>query len=101
MEDAVRKAVAGIDGAFEGDAHAFLQAVYKDPDVPLEIRIMAASRALRVEKPVLSATNSNVNVNVNLAEQLKAARLRVKALDQPAIIDLETKPQTISSAKSS
>lgn len=89
MEAVMRKAVAGIDGAFDGDAHAFLQAVYKNPEVPLEVRIMAASRALRVEKPVLSATNSNVNISFNMAERLEAARLRVKALDRPEIVDLE------------
>ena len=27
LEEAARKAMEGIDGAFEGDAHAFLQAV--------------------------------------------------------------------------
>ena len=93
MEAAAREAVAGIDEAFDGDAHAFLQAVYKNPDVPLEIRIMAASRALRVEKPALAATNSNVNVNFNMAERLDAARLWVKALDQRAMIELEAEPR--------
>lgn len=92
MEAAAQKAVAEIDGAFDGDAHAFLQAVYKNPDVPLEIRIMAASRALRVEKPVLSATNSQVNVNFNMAERLETARLRAKALSRQDVIDLQPEP---------
>ena len=77
LEEATRKAVATIDGAFEGDAHAFLQAVYKNPDVPLEIRILAASRALRVEKPTLSASQSTQNVNIGIAERLGTARMRV------------------------
>ncbi|GAG12846.1 unnamed protein product, partial [marine sediment metagenome] len=49
LEEAPRQAAASIDGAFEGDAHAFLAAVYRDPAVcvPLETRIMAAGRALR------------------------------------------------------
>lgn len=80
LEAASRRAVAQIDDAFDGDAHAFLQAVYKNPNIPVEVRIMAASRALRVEKPALSATNSNVNVSFNMAERLDAARLRVKEL---------------------
>lgn len=92
MEAVMREAVAGIDGAFEGDAHAFLQAVYKNPEVPLEVRIMAASRALRVEKPVLSAINSNVIVSFNMAERLEAARLRVKALDRPDVIEMDADP---------
>ena len=87
MEEAARRAVAEIDEAFDGDAHAFLQAVYKNPDVPLEIRIMAASRALRVEKPVLAATNANVNVRVDMAERLEAARLRVRKSNLPKLIE--------------
>ena len=86
LEEATRKVVATIDGAFDGDAHAFLQAVYKNPDVPppLEIRIQAASRALRVEKPTLSASHSSHNINVGLADRMERARLRVinaKAID--------------------
>ena len=83
LEEAARQAAAQIDDAFDGDAHAFLQAVYKNPEVPLEIRIMAAGRALRVEKPVLSASRSQVDVNVNIAERLEAARRRVKAIEAP------------------
>ena len=77
LEEAARKAAASIDGAFEGDAHAFLTAVYCDPAVPLEIRIMAAGRALRVEKPALSASHSVSEINFNLATRLEAARKRV------------------------
>ena len=77
LEEAARQAAASIDGAFEGDAHAFLTAVYCDPAVPLEIRIMAASRAMRVEKPVLSASHSVSEVHGNIAVRLEAARRRV------------------------
>jgi hypothetical protein len=77
LEEAARQAAASIDGAFEGDAHAFLQAVYRDPAVPLEIRIMAAGRALRVEKPALSAVHGRMDVNFNIAKRLEAARKRV------------------------
>ena len=81
LEEAARQAAASIDGAFEGDAHAFLAAVYRDPAVPLEIRIMAAGRALRVEKPALSASHSVSEVNVNLATRLEAARKRVAQIN--------------------
>ncbi len=77
LEEAARQAAASIDGAFEGDAHAFLTAVYRDPAVPLEIRIMAAGRAIRVEKPALSAVHGRMDVNFNLATRLEAARRRV------------------------
>ena len=76
LEEAARKAAAQIDGAFEGDAHAFLQAVYRNPNVPLEIRIMAAGRALRVEKPALAASHSRMDVHLNIGERLEAARER-------------------------
>ncbi len=77
LEEAARQAAASIDGAFEGDAHAFLTAVYRDPAVPLDIRIMAAGRALRVEKPALSASHSVSEVHGNIAVRLEAARKRV------------------------
>jgi hypothetical protein len=51
LEAASREAAASIDGRFEGDAHAFLASIYKNTRLPLELRIQAASRALRVEKP--------------------------------------------------
>ncbi len=77
LEAASRKAAASISEGFDGDAHAFLQAVYRNPEVPLEIRIMAAGRALRVEKPALATSHSVSEININLAARLEAARLRV------------------------
>ena len=83
LEEAARQAAASIDGAFEGDAHAFLAAVYRDPAVPLDIRIMAAGRALRVEKPALSASHSVSEVHGNIAVRLEAARKRVARIAGP------------------
>jgi hypothetical protein len=48
--------------------------------VPLETRIMAAGRALRVEKPALSATHGRMDVNIGIADRLEAARKRVALL---------------------
>jgi len=76
IEEAARKAVAEIDAAFDGDARAFLQAVYRDPNIPLEIRIAAAGRALRVEKPVLSSSQGRVDINFDIGSRLDAARRR-------------------------
>lgn len=78
LEEAARKAMANIDDAFDGDAHAFLQTVYRDPSMPIEVRIAAAGRALRVEKPVLSAAHSRVDVSVDFGERLEAARERAR-----------------------
>lgn len=77
LEEATRKAAASIDGAFEGDAHAFLQWVYRNPGFPIETRIQAATKALRVEKPSLSAAHSTQNLSIGLADRLTKARLRV------------------------
>lgn len=46
---------AQVAGAFEGDAHALLMAVYKDPAIELELRIDCAKAAIRYEKPSLAA----------------------------------------------
>src|SRR5262245_20958942 len=64
LEQSLARAVAGLPEAFEGDAHAFLTSVYKNPEIPLEIRILAAGRALRVEKPVLSAMRGQVDIHI-------------------------------------
>ncbi len=94
LEEATRQAAASIDGAFVGDAHAFLTAVYRDPAVPLETRIMAAGRALRVEKPVLSASHSVSEVNVNIAKRLEAARKRVARIRQNGVhMEIEGTPE--------
>jgi hypothetical protein len=41
---------------FKGDAHAFLMMVYKDPSLPLALRLDAAKAAIPFEKPALPAT---------------------------------------------
>jgi hypothetical protein len=41
--------------AFDGDAHAFLMAVYKDSALPMELRLHAAKAAVAYEKPRLAA----------------------------------------------
>lgn len=70
LEAAARKAMEGIEGVFEGDAHAFLQYVYRNPEVALETRILAATKALRVEKPALSAIGAKVDATARLEEDL-------------------------------
>jgi hypothetical protein len=49
-QQAGRQISAALNGAFEGDAHALLIAVYKDPDQPWQVRIDAAKAALPYEK---------------------------------------------------
>jgi hypothetical protein len=47
-----------IPGAFDGDAHAFLMAVYKNPREPVNIRLDAAGKAIAYEKPRLIASHN-------------------------------------------
>jgi hypothetical protein len=55
--------------AFEGDAHALLMVIYKDPAQPIETRIEAAKAAIGYEKPRLAAVQAHVDGGLTL-EQL-------------------------------
>ena len=66
--------------AFEGDAHAFLVAVYKDPSHPYELRIDAAKAAVRYEKPALAT--SSVTIQNPLAAMNDQDLLQILALAQ-------------------
>jgi hypothetical protein len=87
LEEAARQAAQAIGrtlpGAFEGDAHAFLTAVYKHPNILMELCITAATAALRVEKPAVSTMNGKVDLCVGFADRLEAARRRIAQLDYP------------------
>lgn len=82
-EAAVQQAAAAISetipGAFEGDAHAFLMLVYKDPAQPCAIRIDAAKAALKVEKPALQSVAAKTELTGNL-EVTISDRQRAKAI---------------------
>ena len=54
--EAQKKIGKELGGAFEGDAHALLMLVYKDPSQPIELRTDAAKSAIRYEKPALAST---------------------------------------------
>jgi hypothetical protein len=60
-----------VGGAFEGDAHAYLMAIYKDPLQETAVRIDAARAA---QKPRLSPVEpqSAHDDHVPLVERLKA-----------------------------
>ena len=51
---------ATIPNAFTGDSVAFLQSIYKNPEIPLRLRIDAAAKAARFERP-MRATGSMTN----------------------------------------
>ena len=51
----------GLD-AFEGDAHSFLMAVYKNLKIPVDLRVDAAKAAIRFEKPALGQIESKSEI---------------------------------------
>jgi len=57
--EAARKILAHFElehpDAFPGDAVSLLQCIYRHPDLPLEVRIDAASKCARYERPALTA----------------------------------------------
>jgi len=55
VEQVMAAVEASVPGAFAGDAHAFLIAVYKNPDMTLKDRIACAVAAAPFEKPKLAA----------------------------------------------
>lgn len=75
-EREMRKAAKKIErvlgeGAFDGDAHALLMTVYKNPLIALEVRIDAAGKAIRYEKPALQAIQHTGNVTLTHEQALK------------------------------
>lgn len=58
------KIAEAIPGAFEGDAHSLLMAVYKDPLKDWNVRVDAAKAAIRYEKPALSSVTAELDANV-------------------------------------
>jgi len=73
LQEAAARIEGTIDGAFQGDAHGFLIAVYKDPEMPLTVRVDAAKAAISFEKPRLQASEHNLKSSDHaIADWLKA-----------------------------
>jgi hypothetical protein len=84
-ETAVQAAAAllegAIDGVFRGDAHTFLIAVYKDPQMPLNVRVDAAKAAIGYEKPKLNASEHSLkSTDETVAEWLRALDGRTRGI---------------------
>lgn len=78
MERAAETIAAVIPGAFDGDAHALLMAVYRDPAQEWALRVQAASKAIGYEKPALSSVEAKVGLSYDdmTEEQLNEIILR-------------------------
>jgi hypothetical protein len=80
LEEKGRELLAEVLGAnaFEGDAHSFLIAVYKDESHPIELRLEAAKAAIRFEKPALAALDARGTIeNVLCSRRTSSYRGRV------------------------
>jgi hypothetical protein len=53
-----RESVRDPEPAFNGDALALLQSVYRDPAVPLDVRVACANAAARFERPSFGTTDA-------------------------------------------
>lgn len=85
VEQYAREAAAAIEAAlpeaFQGDAHAFLMTVYKDPSHDMAMRIDAAKAAVKFEKPALSSVEARVETILHdLSEPELDRRLHAAAV---------------------
>ena len=104
MQDAAREArekarrVLG-DNAFDGDAHGFLTLVYRDPSLPLEVRLDAAKTAISYETPRLASIDATVVTEVvtelTADQRRERARREIRAAFSertPAVAQLPSPP---------
>jgi len=56
-----------LPDAFDGDAHAFLMAIYKDRTLPVKDRLAAATAAIGYEKPKLGSVDVKAEVDATVA----------------------------------
>ncbi len=78
MQQASVLLAAGTEGGFEGDAHALLTAVYKNSNLPLDLRLHAAKAAIRYEKsPVVPSPPPDMGRIASIAERIREARKRL------------------------
>lgn len=81
--------VIGEGNIFQGDAHAYLMTVYKDPNQPENFRLDAAKAAIRFERPQLAHIESK-----NETEVRYVARVPTKA-EKPDEWQQQHTPQSL------
>lgn len=67
MADAARKISEAMGLDAEVDAHALLTAVYRNPGLPIDLRVDAAKASIKFEKPALSSVEQTSDVQVQWA----------------------------------
>ena len=89
MQVVAEKLKEAVPNAFEGDGVCFMQSVYKDPSFPVELRLDAAAKAARFERPALAATLTR-DMTPAATPEVQDARIRellLKGLGNVAAID--------------
>jgi hypothetical protein len=76
-ETAVKITAALGANAFDGDAHALLTAIYKNPEQPIALRLDAAKAAIGYEKPRLAAVDGKNDAGMTL-EQLVLGAMKLR-----------------------
>ena len=71
MHVVAEKLKQSVPDAFEGDGVAYMQSVYRDPSFSHELRLDAAAKAARFERPTLAAV---------AVQQMPKARIDLSAL---------------------
>ena len=74
------------------DAHSFLVAVYMNEALPMAVRLDAAGKAVRFERPALSASHYTGDINhvVSIADQLARARRKdLPGRSLPTVIEMQ------------
>src|SRR4051794_3102516 len=84
METVAAKFAEAVPDAFEGDSVAFLQTVYKNPTLPFPVRLDAAAKAARFERPILSATNMRMIRSLHDLSDEELASVRAEAEKEAA-----------------
>ena len=97
LKAAMEKAAQGLaselgERCFAGDAHELLQAVYKDLDQPIALRVDAAKVAIAFEKPRLAATELSGTLGMTHEERLAFLNQDSNASHTPSAADAE-KPE--------
>ncbi len=69
MQEAAQKIAAAILDAFEGDSHALLASIYKDPSQPIQLRLDAAKAAIAYERPRLAATELSGGLGIKTHDE--------------------------------
>ncbi len=80
---------------FEGDAHAFLMSVYKDQSNSTVLRMDAAAKAIRYEKPALQATAIAVAATINMVNEI-LSELDGRSRGIPALENFAGRPRMAS-----